>query len=402
MIRELLEQFEDARLRPYAARASQSRGRRIAEEEDRYRTCFQRDRDRVIYSTAFRRLKYKTQVYVVHEGDFYRTRLTHTLEVMQHSRTVARALFVNEDLAEAIAYAHDLGHAPFGHAGERGLASLMEGWGGFDHNLQGLRIVDELEERYTAFHGLNLCFETREGIVRHSTPYDDAGTGIPEEFRGSRWPGIEAQMVNFADQLAWCTHDLEDALRAGVVTEEELRSYGPAWVVEFLDRPRSGQRAGGGKAEQDKKRKMLTRDLIEVFTVDLIEQVEKRAAEYRVGSPEDVRQLEVPLVDMSPERMREFGELCRFLHTHVYENPAVLAMAEKGRRVMAALFEVFLDNPRLLPAVTQEKYHLCDNECWKRRVVCDYISGMTENHLISLYRALFDPGERILGTNPLA
>jgi dGTP triphosphohydrolase len=229
--RERLEKIEEENLAPYATKSSQSKGRTLhGDEPDDYRICFQRDRDRILYTKAFKDLQYKTQVFLISEGDFYRTRLTHTLEVAQHARTLARALGLNEDLCEAISYAHDLGHAPFGHAGEETLNEIMRNDGGFEHNLQSLRVVDLLEKRYQGYDGLNLCYETREGIIRHETAYDNPR--VPDEFGQSLMPSLEAQIVNIADPLAYCAHDIEDALNAGYLSVREIKRL----ANPFLDR----------------------------------------------------------------------------------------------------------------------------------------------------------------------
>lgn len=386
--REVLEELELATLAPYAAKSKYAE-RRYPEERDPFRTQFQRDRDRIIYSTAFRRLQNKTQVFVVHEGDFYRTRLTHTLEVMQHARTLARYFGANEDLVEAISLVHDIGHPPFGHGGEEELKELMRDYGGFDHNLQGLRIVDLLEQRYPQFPGLNLCWETREGIARHQTAYDHPE--VPEEFWGSRQPGIEAQIVNIADELAFCAHDLDDALRVGLISEEILKDIGnPLWR-EVYQRARREI-----PAEPERRRKRAVRHLIELLNIDVMEQTMRNIEEYKVQAPEDVRNLEVPLVDFSEGRRKQFCQLRDTLYQQVYTNPVVLMMLQKGRKIVRELFQTYVQEPRLLPRSVQEKLWLDQAEEHKYRVVCDYVSGMTDRFAMDTYQMMFEPYEKIL------
>jgi len=386
--RELLEELELINLAPYASKSRYGE-RRYPEERDPFRTQFQRDRDRIIYSTAFRRLQNKTQVFVVHEGDFYRTRLTHTLEVAQHARTLARHLRANEDLAEAIALAHDIGDPPFGHGGEQELQELMRDHGGFDHNLQGLRIVDLLEERYPHFPGLNLCWETREGIARHRTAYDRPE--VPEEFRGSRQPGIEAQIVNIADELAFCAHDLDDALRVGLMTEEVLEGIGnPLWE-EVYERARREI-----PHDPERRRKRAVRHLIELLNIDVMEQTIRNIAEFGVNSPEQVRDLEVPLVDFSPARREQFRQLRDTLYQQVYTNPVVLMMLQKGRKIVRELFQAYIEEPRLLPGAVQQKLRQAPGEQGRYRIVCDYIAGMTDRFAMDTYQMMFEPYEKIL------
>lgn len=386
--RKELEVKEGEYLRPYAAK-SRGAKRKYSEPEDEYRTSFQRDRDRVIYSSAFRRLQYKTQVFVVHEGDFYRTRLTHTLEVMQHARTLARVLRVNEDLVEAISLAHDLGHPPFGHAGELELKEIMKDFGGFDHNLQSLRIVDELEKRYPDFPGLNLCWETREGLARHHTAFDNPR--LPEEFQKYPQPGIEVQIVNISDELAFCAHDLDDALRVGILTEEQLmESENKIWRRMF-ERAKKEE-----SSDRELRRKRAVRHLIEYLNVDVINQTEKNIQEKRVNSPEEVKCLDEPLVNFSPGQKSEFENLRNFLRNKVYNNPVVLMMTEKGRKILRNLFLVYVKDPRLLPRGFQEKIISQGDEKTKYQVICDYISGMTDRFAMDTYQMMFEPYEKVL------
>lgn len=390
--REHIEEAEEARLAAYASRASRSRGRKHGWlGTDPYRTDFQRDRDRILYSTAFRRLKYKTQVYVVQEADFYRTRLTHSLEVMQHARTLARALGCNEDLVEAISYAHDLGHAPFGHLAEERLARLMEPHGGFDHNRQGLRVVDRLERIYPEHPGLDLCWETREGLARHRTEYDrEAEVG---EFAAWPQPSVECQIVNLADQLAFVTHDLDDALSGRLIGEEHLVRKGLELVREILDR-RRGESRREGQEIGSRERRLLIRDLIHDLSVDAITQSQQLLAQSGARTPDDVRRRRQPVVAFSPEMERHVGRLNAFLMGEVYHHPWVLMMGKKGVRMVEDLFHAFMEDPRLLPRHVTE-----DLDPGKRgslaRTVTDYVASMTDRAAHNLHRAIFDPGERI-------
>lgn len=366
--------------------------RKYSEHEDLYRNCFQRDRDRILYSTAFKRLQYKTQVYVVHEADFYRTRLTHTLEVAQHARTVARALGANEDLTEAIALAHDLGHAPFGHAGESTLDNLMTGYGGFEHNIQSLRIVDFLEKRYPRFDGLNLTFETREGIARHKTSYDHPHDH--SEFEGTPQPGIEAQIVNLSDQIAFVTHDLEDALMANLLSEERLTRCS----LSLWNEVQSRLERDGVLEDERLRRRQTVRHLIELFNVDLIRESKKRCKELKPQSPDCLRQAPEPVICLSPKYHQEFTTLRKLLYDEVYNHPSVLVMVHKGSRILQEMFHLFLEEPKLLPLQTQRRWQEAETELEKRRVLCDYLSGMTDKYAMETYKKLLDPFEKVLAT----
>ncbi len=386
-------------LAPYAARSKETLGRRYDDGDatDPYRTPFQHDRDRIIYSTAFRRLQYKTQVYVVHEGDFYRTRLTHSLEVMQHARTLARALSLNEDLVEAIAYAHDLGHPPFGHAGEEALDEIMaEGGQNFEHNLQSLRIVDKLEMRYPGFPGLNLCFETREGMARHSTPFDDPA--LPAEFSRRRRPGLETQVVDVADQLAYCTHDLDDAINAGLLSVGAVRDCTIPVVEEGV------QRADGevdGVADRIARENMwmrrLVRHLIEVFSVDVIETTRGNIRRWNVKCMEDVVNRDETTIALSAPMAEQLEMLRQWLFDAVYHHPRVLRQVQKGRMILRNLFDAFWETPRMLHPATWEKWRLAEgDEALRRRLLCDHLAGMTDRYAMDLFQALFEPYERIM------
>ncbi len=383
----------------YAARSVDTRGRMHPEhgEADLYRTPFQQDRDRIIHSTAFRRLQYKTQVYVVHEGDFYRTRLTHSIEVMQRARTLARALGANEDLVEAISYAHDLGHPPFGHAGEETLNKLM-GKQGFEHNFQSLRIVDELELRYTAFAGLNLCFETREGLARHSTPYDDPR--LPAEFSDRRQPAIETQLVDIADQLAYCTHDLDDALTGGLLRAQDVVDSDIDIINEAYEVARREVRGTGavGKLLAEKMLgRRLVRYLIERFSVDVIETTRRRIEDLGVETLADVTELDCPLVGLSDGAEKSFEQLRSLLLETVYHHPRVLRQVSKGRMILERLFEAFTRDPRMLHPVTRERWDaMKGSERRQRRILCDHLAGMTDRYAMDLYQSMFEPYEKVL------
>jgi len=378
--REELERLEAERLAPYAMKSRDSRGRKYPEEEHPYRSAFQRDRDRIVHTTAFRRLEYKTQVFVNYEGDYYRTRLTHTLEVAQIGRTIARALRANEDLVEAIALAHDLGHTPFGHSGEEALHELMLDHGGFDHNRQSLRIVEELEERYPDFRGLNLTWEVREGIIKHRTEYDrGSGLGYEPEKRAT----LEGQIVNAADEIAYITHDLDDGLRAGLIAPEELA--GIAIWEEVLDSV--GVR---GEALTEMNRHRIIRRLIGLEVTDVIEATNRRLGETGVQSVEEVRALPENIVGFSEEMAARNRELKDFLMANLYRHYRVMRMAAKAKRFISQLFQAYVSEPRQLPDHIQRR--LREDNLY--RVVCDYIAGMTDRFALEEYKKLFDPYER--------
>lgn len=379
--REQFEALEEQWLAPYGFRSRDSRGREIPEEEHPYRSAFQRDRERILHTTAFRRLEYKTQVFVNYEGDYYRTRLTHTLEVAQLGRTMARALGANEDLVEAICLAHDLGHPPFGHAGEVTLNRLMQGYGGFDHNKQSLRIVEKLEERYPEFCGLNLTWEVREGIVKHETEYDvaDASRFDPDK-RGT----LEAQLANPADEIAYTAHDLDDGLRSGLIVPEQLE--GLAWWQRLRE-----SLGWNGRDFTSMWRYRLVRRLIGLLVTDLLQETAQRIREAGVTSPEAVRSHSTNLVAMPEETLRMTRELKRFLYENLYRHPRVMRMQVKAERVITALFEVYVAEPAQLPREVQRKL----NDRSLHRVVCDYIAGMTDRYALQEYAKLFDPFEPV-------
>ncbi|MCX8073505.1 MAG: deoxyguanosinetriphosphate triphosphohydrolase [Candidatus Binatia bacterium] len=384
MTRDELIQFEHQFLAPYAVRSTASRGRDHDEDEHAFRLPFQRDRDRIIHSTAFRRLEYKTQVFVNHEGDYYRTRLTHTMEAAQIARTVAQALRLNQDLAEAIALAHDLGHTPFGHAGERVLHRLMEPYGGFEHNAQSLRIVEVLEERYPQFRGLNLTWEVREGIVKHSLPYDKP---LAQRFDPGLSPSLEAQIVDYADEIAYNTHDIDDGLKSGLLELEQLHEV-RLWRETFDDIrqrwPEAGFRIWRYQAQ---------RRLIDLFVTDLINATARKLKHEKIDSLAAVRNYAKPIVGFSEELEEKRLELKQFLFANLYRHYRVTRMMVKAQRVMEELFHAYLAEPKLLPPHILGR---CEREGETlQRVVCDYIAGMTDRFALEEHRKLFDPDERV-------
>lgn len=373
-------------LAPYAARSSCSRGRKYPEVFKDDRPHFERDRDRVIHCTAFRRLEYKTQVFVNHEGDYYRTRLTHTLEVAQISRGIARRLHLNEDLAESIALAHDLGHTPFGHTGEETLASLMEDCGGFEHNLQSLRIVDELEHRYPGFPGLNLTWETREGLVKRYVEQKSPTRSIPPEFEPQMAPSLEAQIIELADEIAYNNHDIDDGLEAGYLDEEELRDEVELW------REMEGLVRGKYPGITGRQLKYQTiSHLIGHLIGDLVETTKRTLKQKGVETLQDVREAGTNLIGFSAEVKEKNEALKRFLQERLYRHYKMERMRMKARRVIQRLFDAYLAQPTLLPLKHQRKA----KEEPLKRVICDYIAGMTDRFAIEEYRRLFNPEERV-------
>jgi len=375
--RKQLEDFEESNLAPYATLCKNTRGRLHPDNEPEYRTCFQRDRDRILHTTAFRRLEHKTQVFITHEGDYYRTRLTHTLEVTQIGRTVARALGANEDLTETICLAHDLGHPAFGHSGEVTLARLMKDYGGFDHNKQSLRIVTELEKRYVEFPGLNLSWEVLEGIVKHETEYDisDARSFNPE-LRGH----LEAQISNAADELAYTTHDLDDGLRSNMITPQMLEGI-ELWEILVSEM--------GIKncSLDDLTRHRLIRELIGMEVSDLVKQTSENLRKSRVKSALELQQLDHNVIGFSEEMHTRNRQLKDFLFKKLYRHYRVMRMQTKAERIITSLFNAYQDEPQILPYHVQE---LID-ERGLERTICDYIAGMTDRFAIDEHQKLFDP-----------
>ncbi|MEE9613659.1 MAG: deoxyguanosinetriphosphate triphosphohydrolase [Thermodesulfobacteriota bacterium] len=376
-------ELEAARLSAYAVKSKNSRGRRHAETEHEFRTAFQRDRDRIIHCNAFRRLEYKTQVFVYHEGDHYRTRLTHTIEVAQISRTIARALGLNEDLAEAIALAHDLGHPPFGHTGEKVLNKLMAGHGGFEHNAHSLRIVEELEKRYPRFRGLNLTWEVREGIAKHSSEHDRPG--MSEEYEKEKSPSLEAQIVDMADEIAYNNHDIDDGLSSGMLSAGDLEGVS-LWQDTFDE-------VRGEFPEADPKihKYQTVVRIINRQATDLVETVRRTVVEEGIGSLDAVRDRAKPVARFSLEMKEKNLELKRFLSKKLYKHYRVLRMADKAERILRDLFGVYAKKPDLLPPHFRSEVE----RVGKERLICDYTAGMTDRFALDEHKKLFDPNERV-------
>jgi dGTPase len=379
-------------LAPYAAHDEQSRGRRYPEPKPAFRSEFQRDRDRIIHSNAFRRLVYKTQVFVNHEGDLYRTRITHSVEVAQIARSVACALRLNEPLTEAISLAHDLGHTPFGHAGQDALNECMRPYGGFEHNLQSLRVVDELEERYAEFRGLNLTFECREGILKHCSVRNARELGeLGERFIQRRQPGLEAQIANLADEIAYNNHDVDDGLRAGLVEIRDLmdvRLFRRQYDAVARQYPDLGERRLVHE---------IVRRMINYIVTDLIQTTQANLDAARPASMDDVRAQPKPLVTLSESGSEEHVELMMFLREQLYRHYKVLRMTSKARRVLRELFEAFFGDVHLMPsehraaAVAAETQRGAEG---RARAVADYIAGMTDRFAILEHSRLYDATER--------
>jgi dGTPase len=365
---------------PYAANPDASRGRRFAEPAAPTRSDFQRDRDRIVHSTAFRRLVYKTQVFVNHEGDLYRTRLTHSLEVAQIARTVAGALGLNEYLVEAVCLAHDLGHTPFGHAGQDALNRCMADYGGFEHNFQSLRVVDELEDKYARFAGLNLMYDTREGILKHCTAERAAALGdLGRRFLTGGQPGLEAQLANLADSVAYTSHDVDDGLRAGLLDIDGLRG------VEFFDRLHADVT---GRYEGLAGRRLIyeiVREMIGRFVMDLIDESRRRIAEAAPANVAAVRSGGRRLIAFGPEVARGHREMKRYLLESLYRHERVLAMTRRADRIVTELFGAYLGNPARLPpevAAAAVDKEATAGLAGRARVVADYIAGMTDRYAI--------------------
>ncbi len=383
-LREQIEATEAGTLASYAALSRDSRGRKHPEGDHPFRSRFQRDRDRVVHSAAFRRLEYKTQVFVNHEGDHYRTRLTHTLEVAQISRTIARGLRLNEDLAETIALVHDLGHTPFGHAGEDALNSLMirHANGGFDHNRQSLRVVEYLERRYPDFPGLNLTYETREGIVKHETSYD-----VPEasDYQPDLNATLEAQIVNFADEIAFGCHDVDDGLFSDLLKLDEIMGVA-LWGKLFQESEKQYPELPRSKRQYHVIRMMINREV-----TDLVYATARSLHDNRIGSLDDVRVCREPIVLFSPELAEENRQLRGFLMENMYRHSRLVRMTGKAKRILTSLFETYLEDPMQLPS----KYNRMAAEEGTCRAICDYIAGMTDRFAIMEYQKLFDPLEKV-------
>jgi dGTPase len=379
----------------YASDASQSKGRLHAEADSRTRSAFQRDRDRIVHCSAFRRLKHKTQVFVAHVGDSYRTRLTHSLEVAQIARSVARELKLDEDLAETLALAHDLGHTPFGHAGEDALHEAMSPYGGFDHNAQTLRIVTQLEQRYLAFDGLNLTWESLEGVVKHNGPLLKSGTDISalpyairvhaerQDLQLDGWPSAEAQIAALADDIAYNNHDIDDGLRAGLFTLDELTALP---VIGEILRDLLQQHAS---ADPKRLRHEAIRRMISRMIFDLVSETQKRIEKYRPESVDDIRGLDGAIASFSSEMEQQNMEIKRFLRQRMYKHFTVNRSMSKAKRLVRDLFGLLLAEPSLMPDDWAER---CADfsEAERARFVCDYVAGMTDRFAIAEYRRLFD------------
>lgn len=379
--RQDLEQFEDNKLAEYACKAKSSLGREFKEDEHDIRTCFQRDRDRIVHSKAFRRLEYKTQVFVNHEGDHYRTRLTHSLEVAQISRTVARNLGLNEDLAECIALAHDLGHPPFGHSGEKEMNELMQNHGGFEHNRQSLRIVTWLEKRSSHYPGLNLSLEVLEGLSKHFSEYD-----LPEgrHFNRDREASLEAQLVNFCDEIAYNNHDLDDGLRSGLINLKQLEAV-ELWQSHFLKLQTNLKDA----SEQELRIRTIAAIINELVT-DLLISSHQSIETQGIKNLDDVYQRGKNIIRFSPEVKKKNVELKRFLFKNLYRHWRVERMADKAARVIRSLFEAFTSNPQIVPSdlsMTKDEKEI--------RHICDYIASMTDRYALEEYKKLFDPEAKV-------
>ncbi len=370
-------------LAPYAVSDVSSNGRALVEPRPKARSEFQRDRDRIVHSTAFRRLEYKTQVFVNHEGDLFRTRLTHSIEVAQIARSIARALRLNDDLTEAIALAHDLGHTPFGHAGQDALNECMQGHGGFEHNLQSLRIVDRLEERYGAFDGLNLMFETREGILKHCSPSRARELGeLGRRFLEGRQPSLEAQICNLADEIAYNNHDVDDGLRSGLLTLEQLEQ------VSLFSRHAAEADAEFPRLSTRRRVHETVRRMIDAQVTDLLAESARRIAATAPGTLADVHAA-TPLIAFTDAMRAENRALKIFLRDHLYQHFQVLRMTSKAHRIICDLFGAFVADPRLLPPQYQE---MAASESVPR-ATADYIAGMTDRYSTKEYRRLFAVGE---------
>ena len=380
---------------PYASDPGQSRGRLFDEPESHTRSLYQRDRDRIIHSGAFRRLQYKTQVFVYHEGDHYRTRLTHSLEVAQVARSLARVLRVDEDLAEALALAHDLGHPPFGHAGEEGLQKVMAPYGGFDHNGQALRLVTHLEARYAGFDGLNLTWETLEGLAKHNgplipgvgqtekLPWAVAAHAVKQDLELHTQPGIEAQIAAVSDDIAYNTHDVDDGLRAGLFTMEDLADLpllGP--VIEEVS-------ANYSDLDQSRLIHETTRRMIDRMVEDLLAETQARLEAAKPGSASEIRALPHAVVAMSDEMMASNKVLKAFLFERMYRHYRVNRMTSKARRVVGKLFDLFLSDPGCLPTSWRMRAEELEDTA-RARLVVDYIAGMTDRFALDEHRRLFD------------
>ena len=385
--REEIERWENNNLSPLAMKSKLSRGRRHKETEHPYRSAYQRDRDRIIHSAAFRRLEYKTQVFVYHEGDYYRTRLTHTLEVSQISRTIAKVLRLNEDLTEAISLAHDVGHTPFGHAVEDTLNELAKEEGGFNHNLQGLRIVDLLEERYPDFKGLNLTYETREGILRHDSGVVKATYYTDKELFRYKQPTMEAQLMDIADEIAYDSHDLDDGIKSGMIEDKELKKI-EIWKITLKNINRHYT-----NLSPELENYLAIRNIINMQVTDLINNTSLKINKAKIRDYAEARNVGKRLVSFSKNVEQLRKELRNFLYNSLYCHWRVLRMSNKAKRFIEKIFYVYADNPYLLPPSFEEK--IKRNKKNIKRIVCDFIAGMTDRFALNEYKKLFNPDEKV-------
>ncbi|MCX8093149.1 MAG: deoxyguanosinetriphosphate triphosphohydrolase [Candidatus Goldbacteria bacterium] len=395
LTRKMLEEMEEKNLAPYAMKSKYSRGRKYKEEEHEFRTCYQRDRDRIIHSTAYRRLEYKTQVFVNLEGDYYRTRLTHTSEVVQISRTLAKTLKLNEELTEAIALAHDIGHTPFGHSGEDTLNKLMKDEGGFEHNVQSLRVLEELEEKYPDFPGLNLSWETREGIIKHKTDYDNP---YIKEYEPKKSPTLEAQIVNVADEIAYNSHDIDDGITSDILSIESLKKT-KIWneIAKYIDSNKFNS------LSKDMQKYNITRTLINLQISDLIQGTTENLKKYSIKTIDDVRNFKHSIVEFTPAMKEMHKDLKDFLYKNFYKHYKIIRMEHKAEKIIQDLFEIYLK--RGIQQDNRKRYlkvSILPPEITKRigkdslkRVICDYIASMTDRFIIDEYKKLFDPYEKV-------
>ena len=384
-----MDKHSHLQLAAYACSDDSSRGQLHDEKKPSHRTLYQRDRDRIIHSAAFRRLEYKTQVFVNHEGDLFRTRLTHSLEVAQIGRSIARELQLNEDLTEAIALSHDLGHTPFGHAGQTALNQCMKDYGGFEHNLQSLRIVDGLEERYADFKGINLTFEAREGILKHCSVKNAKKLGdVGERFLKNQQPSLEAQLTNLADEIAYSNHDIDDGLRYGLLSFDEM-------MEDALFRQQYDKVI---KKYPDQNQRILTheiiRRMISHMVVDLIENSQRNILAANPQSVDDVREQKIPLIAFSDELAEQAFSLKQFMFRTLYRHYRVHRMATKASQIITRLFDIFFDDPRILPPEAQahcRSLYEKEGENGNIRGIADYIAGMTDRFAIVEYERIFNP-----------
>lgn len=384
--REDIELLEEKNLAPYAMKSKDSKGRDFSEPAHATRTCYQRDRDRIVHSEAFRKLEYKTQVFTILEGDYYRTRLTHTIEVAQMARTIGRNLRLNEDLIEAIALAHDLGHPPFGHAGEDALDAIMKNAGGFNHNKRSYDIVSKFEKRYPAFDGLNLTVEVRVGILKHQTVYDIPGR---MNHRLNEFPTLEAQVVDFADSLAYLNHDIDDGLTSGFISEKDL--IGSSLWQKALER------INGGSIDSDDREMLkyqIVKELIDMQIKDLLSTTDKRLKKRNFRSMDEVKRSKQTVVSFSPEMTKARNALQSLLYEKLYRHYRVVRMTEKAKRIIRDLFDVYLHEPAQLPYTVYPR-HKTYSKKEKYEIICNYMASMTDRFALDEHKKVFNPYEKV-------